>query len=749
MRHSLLLAVAGLLLIGGAQAQNNAPDNTALGRQLDSYIKPDEIRDWMKQMAAEPNHVGSPHDKANADFLLAQFKAWGWDAHIETYKVLYPTPISETLEMGGARPFTATLQEKDIPGDTTSTAKEPSLPAYLAYQGDGDVTAPLVYVNYGVVEDYKRLEQTGISVKGKIVIVRYGESWRGLKVKLAQDHGAVGALIYSDPADDGYSNDLPYPLGASRPPQGIQRGSAQDMMIYPGDPLTPGIAATDNAKRLTPQEAVTVMKIPALPISYADAAVMMAAMDGPVAPAAWRGHMAITYRVGGGGPPVHLAVKSDWGLKPAYNVIATLKGSVAPDQWVIRGNHHDGWVFGASDPLAGMTAMMAEAKALGAMKKAGWKPKRSIVYTSWDAEEPMLLGSTEWAEDHAAELQKKAVLYINSDGNGRGILNIGGSEDLEQFAAEAIKDITDPETGMQVGVRRRARLQTSASADEHARFIARVAGDPARDMPIEPLGSGSDYTPFLQHLGIETIDFGYGGEGSSSGVYHSRYDTFEHHSKFVDPGFVYDALLAKTIGRAVLLAANSDLPIVETGDFADASAQYVTELKKLADDHRTAAENQAKLLAADAYNRAADPTKPHANPTALKTVPKFDFGAMDQAVTALKKSAGAFDTALATKGTQLSVKDRTRLMALVGPLDQSLLLEAGLPDRPWYKSLLYAPGRFTGYGTKTMPGIREGIEDERFDDASKYIGLTAEALKAYSAKLDQATQMLNGGALVN
>ena len=744
MRRSIFVALTGLLLTGAASAQNTAPGFATEARQLDSDIHPDEIRDWMKQMAAEPNHVGSPHDKANADFLLAQFKSWGWDAHIETYKVLYPTPISESLQMLGANPFTATLQEKDIPGDTTSTAKEPSLPAYLAYQGDGDVTAPLVYVNYGIVDDYKRLEQTGISVKGKIVIVRYGESWRGLKVKLAQDHGAAGVLIYSDPADDGYSTDLPYPQGAARPPQGIQRGSAQDMMIYPGDPLTPGIAATENAKRLTREEAQTIMKIPALPISYADAAVLMAAMDGPVAPSAWRGHMAITYKVGGGGPPVHLAVKSEWGLKPAYDVIATLKGSTAPDQWIIRGNHHDGWVFGASDPLAGMTAMMAEAKALGALHKAGWKPKRTIVYTSWDAEEPMLLGSTEWAEDHAAELQKKAVLYINSDGNGRGILNIGGSEDMEKFADTAIADLVDPETGQLVAARRRARLQTSASADDHARFMGRVAADTTKDMPVEPLGSGSDYTPFLQHLGIDTLDFGYGGEGSSAGVYHSRYDTFEHHSKFVDPGFVYDALLAKTVGRAVLLAADSELPLQQTGDFADASAQYVTELKKLADDHRTAAENQAKLLASNAYGLSADPTKPHADPTALKAVPKLDFSPLDDAVAALKKSAAAFDGAMAAKGAQLSAKDRARLMALMAPLDQELLAQAGLPGREWYKSLLYAPGRYTGYGTKTMPGVREAIEEERFDDAAKYTGLTAAALKAYAAKLDQAVQILNG-----
>jgi len=452
--------------------------------------------------------------------------------------------------------------------------------------------------------------------------------------------------------------------------------------------------------------------------------------------------------VGGGGPPVHMMVKSEWSLKNAYDVIAMLKGSVYPDQWVVRGNHHDDWVFGSSDPLAGQSAMLEEAKALGAMRKTGWKPKRSIVYTSWDGEEPMLLGSTEWAETHADELQKKAVLYINSDGNSRGVLNVGGSEDLEKFAGQVMAGLTDPETGVPVADRRRARLEM-ASGDDHARAMAKQAADTAKDMPVEPLGSGSDYSPFLQHLGLETIDFGFGGEGNSNGVYHSRYDTFEHHSKFVDPGFVYDSMLARTIGRAVLLAADSDVPIVQTGDFADASAQYVTELKSLADDRRRAAENQAKLLTANAYNLAADPTKPHANPEPLKLVPNFDFGPLDLAVTALKKSAAAYDTAVTANGAKLTAANRAKLLAMMQSLDQTLLLDQGLPGRDWYKNLIYAPGRFTGYGAKTMPGVREAIEDERFDDATKYIGLTAAALNAYAARLDQAAELLNGTAAVN
>ena len=740
MRRSALFALAGFALPGLACAAL-AADQGALIAQFDANIHPDEIRDFNKLLSAEPNHVGSPHNKANADFMLAQFRSWGWEAHIEQFQVLYPTPLDEKLEMLGPKPFTATLQEPPVPGDSSSTARNPALPAYVEYQGDGDVTAPLVYVNYGGVDDYERLEQLGISVKGKIVIARYGQGWRGLKPKLAQDHGAIGCIIYSDPADDGYAVDSPYPDGPARPPTGIQRGSVMDMMIYPGDPLTPGVGATEKAQRLTREEALTVLKIPVLPISYGDAAVMMAAMDGQVVPANWRGDMPITYRVGGGGPPVHMMVKSEWGLKTIHDVIAVMKGSTWPDQWVIRGNHHDGWVFGASDPLAGQSAMLEEAKALGVLRKAGWKPKRTIVYTSWDAEEPMLLGSTEWAETHADELRKKAVLYINSDGNSRGVLNVGGSEDLQKFAGQVMAGLTDPETGLKVADRRRARLQL-ASGSDHMRFMARQAADPAKDMPIEALGSGSDYTPFLQHLGVATLDFGYGGEGNSNGVYHSRYDTFEHHSKFVDPGFAYDAMLAKTVGRAVILATDSDLPILHAGNFADASAQYVTELKGLADEQRSMSEARLKLLTARAYERAADPAKPHADPAPLKAVPDFDFGPLEQAVDTLKKSASAYDTAIAANGGKLSSGNRAKLLTLMQSIDQTLLSEQGLPGRGWYKNLIYAPGRFTGYGAKTMPGVREAIEEERFDDVPKYVVLTAVALKAYAARLDQATALL-------
>jgi len=506
--------------------------------------------------------------------------------------------------------------------------------------------------------------------------------------------------------------------------------------------LTPGVAAKEGAKRLTRETSPSILKIPALPISYGDAQVMLGAMDGMVAPDNWRGHLAITYRVTGK-VPVHLMVKSEWSLKTIYDVIATLKGSQYPDQWVIRGNHHDGWVFGASDPLSGQTALLAEAKALGQMNKAGWKPKRTIVYTSWDAEEPMLLGSTEWAEDHADELKQKAIVYINSDGNGRGILNVGGSEDLSKFVSDTLAGLVDPETGQSVDARRRARLRMAGPmADEHDRAMGRQAADASKNMPLEPLGSGSDYSAYLQHLGLATLDYGYGGEGRSTGVYHSRYDTYEHHSKFVDPGFVYDALLAKTVGRAVIKAADTDMPIQQASDFADAIGQYVGEVKRLADTRRTAAETQKKNLADNVYALAADPTKPHANPTPLLDVPKFDFAPLDQAETKLKASAKAYDDAVTANGARLSAADRARLQGLMQSIGQTLLLDKGLPFRDWYKNSIYAPGRFTGYGAKTLPGVREAIEEERWNDATQYIGLTAGTINAYSARLDEATAVL-------
>jgi N-acetylated-alpha-linked acidic dipeptidase len=729
-------------------AQTKSPQ-AEIERQFDAALSGEEMASWMKTMAAEPNHVGSPHNKANAEMVLAQFKDWGWDAHIETFEVLYPTPLSQTVELAGPEPFKATLTEPPIPGDASSARTKDALPAYVAFQGDGDVTAPLVYVNYGMREDYIQLQRMGVSVKGKIVIARYGEGWRGLKPKLAQENGAIGCIIYSDPRDDGYSAEDVYPQGPARPAGGVQRGSVADMTLYPGDPLTPGIGATADVKRLAIADAPSIMKIPTVPISYGDAERFLTKLGGRVAPSNWRGALPITYHVGGtDGAVVHLAVKSEWSLKTIYDVVAVMKGSDHPDQWVMRGNHHDGWVFGAADPMSGHVAMMGEAKAIGALARTGWRPKRTLVYLSWDAEEPMLFGSTEWAETHAAELKDKALIYVNTDGSSHGFLNAAGSHSLQHLVNRAAADVTDPEAGVSVAARAHARLQVAGAApgaSEAERDRARIAGDPGHDVPIGALGSGSDYSAFLQHLGIPALNLAYGGEGGVGGVYHSAYDTYEYYSRFGDPGFVYTPVLAKTAGRIMLRMADSDLPLVRYGDFADTVARYVDQVKRLGDARRQQAEAQEKMLRANAYRLADDPRKPGGPPAALKRVPHFNMAPLDNAIDHLRRSAKAYDTALAGKGAGLPKETKAKLVDLARRAEQTLISDAGLPGRDWYKNLIYAPGRYTGYEPKTLPGVREAIEEERFDDVDRYAVLTGAALDAYADKLDEGVRLMGGG----
>jgi N-acetylated-alpha-linked acidic dipeptidase len=732
------------LAVAAAPAAAKPRDEAA----LDARISAEEMVGWMKRLAAEPSHVSSPASRGNAEWVRDQFQSWGWDARIETFQVLYPTPVSVSLDRLTPTPFRATLTEAPVPGDGSSSKTKDQLPAYVAFQGDGDVTAPLVYVNFGMPEDYRALERMGVSVKGKIVIARYGVGWRGLKPKLAQDHGAIGCIIYSDPQQDGYGTDDVYPKGGGRPAQSFQRGSVADMPIYPGDPLTPGVGATENAKRLTRETAETVLKIPVLPISYGDARHFLEALEGSVVPAPFVGGLPITYHVGGtDAVKVHLAVKSEWSLKTIYDVVAVLKGSEQPDQWVLRGNHRDGWVFGAADPISGHVSLMAEAKAIGAQARAGQRPKRTLVYLSWDAEEPMLLGSTEWAETHADELKAKAVIYLNSDGNERGQFGAEGSHAFEHYVNQVIADVQDPETGVPVSRRLRASMQVRGAepgAGERASAQAKLAADPAHDLPIGALGSGSDYSAFIAHLGIPSINFSFGGEGNSGGVYHSAYDTWEHHLAFDDPGLAYSAALAKVGARLVTRIADADLPVQVYGNLAETVAGYRDEIKKLTASRRDAQQVQARLLASGAYRLADDPTRTRADPTALSPVPDISFAPLDSAVTHLQKSAAAYDQALAARGPGLSKATRSQLFEMQRRLELTLARDPGLPGRPWYRNMLYAPGRFTGYGAKTLPGVREAIEEERWVDADRYMKLTAETLEAYASGLDEAVRLIQG-----
>lgn len=725
---------------GGTAQERN------LEQRFDAQLSAPEMRDWLRQLSAGPNQVGSPHDKANAEFLLAQFKKWGWDAHIETFDVLYPTPKQELVEMTAPTHFKATLHEPPVKGDRTSTL-DGVLPPYNAYGADGDVTAPLVYVNYGMPDDYKELARHGVNVKGKIVIVRYGNGWRGLKPELAYEHGAVGCLIYSDPRDDGYFNGDTYPKGGWRPPEGVQRGSVMNMEWYPGDPTTPGYGSVPGAKHLALKDAKTILKIPVLPISYADATPLLQALGGPLAPVSWRGALPLTYHIGAGPAKVHLVVKSDWSLKPLYDVIAVLKGSTEGSQWVLRGNHHDGWVFGAWDPLAGTVALMGEAKALGALHRAGWVPRRTIVYASWDGEEPALLGSTEWAETHARELQQKAVLYLNSDTNARGFLSIDGSHSLQHMANQVAAGVTDPETNVSVQQRERAFLEVRGAepnADPMTRETARLAAA-GGDVPMGPLGSGSDYSSFLDHLGIAAINVEFGGEDDEAGIYHSRYDSFDHYVRFGDPTFEYEVALAKVAGHIVMRAADAEVLPMRFADFSATVDRYVKQLHQEVDDERKATQQQHKLLDANAYRLVVDPTRPVAPPERLSDVPNVNLAPLDQAAKRLQASAQAYEAAYqarASAGLSIPAARLREINELMATMERRLMDEAGLPGRAWYKNMMQAPGELTGYAPKTIPAVRESLEVRNWSRADEYAVTTAKVLDTYRAQLDRLTALL-------
>jgi N-acetylated-alpha-linked acidic dipeptidase len=698
-------------------------------RQFDQAISSPRIGATLKDLSAYPHHIGSPGGKVVAEKILAKFKAYGFDAHLQPYKVLFPTPKVRLLEMTGPTKYTAILKEAALAGDPTS-GQAGQLPTYNAWSADGDVTGQLVFVNYGLPDDYETLAAMGIDVKGKIVIAKYGKSWRGIKPKVAYEHGAIGCIIYSDPKDDGYFAGDVYPKGAYKNETGVQRGSVMDMVIYPGDPLTPGVGATENAKRLNRKDAATILKIPVLPISYKDAKPLLTALGGPVAPAEWRGALPFTYHIGPGATTVHLKLAFNWDMVTAYDVIGTIKGSTYPDQWVLRGNHHDGWVNGADDPLSGQSALLDEAKALGDLLKTGWKPKRTIVYCAWDGEEPGLLGSTEYAEDHEKELQQKAVVYINSDDISRGFYHASGSHALENFMGEVSESVIDPETKVTAKDRKRAYELVNATSVKAKKDIMDRKAD-----PIGALGSGSDFSSFLQHLGVPTLDIGFGGEGGG-GDYHSIYDSYADYVRFKDPGFVYGAVLAKTVGHTVLRMANADVLPFDFRSLSNTLNGYGKEVMELANTMResTAMENQ--LVKSNAFNLAADPTKKMATPTGKAEVPAIDFSALTTSLAALKTSADKLAAAMATASA--SNIDHKALNETIYKAEQQLLAPAGLPRRPWYKHSIYAPGFYTGYGVKTMPGIREAIEERNWTEAQQQIAAVSATINALAAYLDKA-----------
>ncbi len=666
----------------------------------------DALKEYMAAMAAEPHVAGRPGSRKVAEYALAKFRSWGLTADIETFEALMPWPTERTLEMVAPTRVRLAIREPQLPEDPDSGDADHT-PTFNAYSADGDVTGEVVYVNYGMPADYEELDKLGISVKGKIVLARYGGGWRGIKPKVAHERGAIGCLIYSDPRDDGYFQGDVYPGGPYRPEQGVQRGSVMDMPVNPGDPLSPGWASEPGAKKLAREEAPTILQIPVMPISYADAEPLLKAMKGPVAPEAWRGALPLTYHLGPGPAQAHLKLAFDWQSRPLYNVIVRIEGSTFPDEWILFGNHHDAWVNGADDPISGAVSLMEAARGLSELLKSGWRPRRTIILALWDGEEWGLLGSTEWAEKHGAELKEKAAVYINTDGTGKGWLNMGGSHGLQQLVNEVARDVMDPRTGKPVFEEARRRQVMGAPEAERAQREK----DPA--IRLSPLGSGSDYTPFLQHLTLSALNLGFGGE-SSGGVYHSMYDSVNWYTKFSDGDYSYGRTLSQITGTLLLRLADAPVLPFQFTDTADTLMRYVVELEALAR------------------------SKPDS---------KVDLAPVRAAVESLARAGKAYESAYSALAKQpaaplLGRRELVELNKLLLQSERKLGNSDGLPRRAWFKHQLYAPGFYTGYGVKTMPQIREGLEENRFSEAQGGVRTVSAAVNALAAQVDQAAQAL-------
>jgi len=743
MRTSLILVSLIFCQINGQGQVLSGFSPGSAGAQLraekefDGHLQAENLRQWMKKLSSRPHHLGSEFGRESAEFIRDQFRSWGYEAEIETFQVLFPTPRVRILEMTAPRKFKAKLSEPALREDATSRQKDEQLPVYNCWSPDGDVTGDLVFVNYGLPEDYDYLKQVGIDVKGKIVIAKYGRSWRGIKPKVAQEQGAIGCILYSDPKEDGYYQGDVYPKGAYKNEWGAQRGAVIDLPVAPGDPLTPGYGATSDAKRIDREESTTLLRIPVLPISYGDARPLLEAMTGPIAPPLWRGALPLTYHLGPGPARVHLKVEFDWDMVPCYNVIARLKGSGQPDQWVIRGNHHDAWVNGASDPVSGVVAMMEEARAIGELVKTGKRPKRTIIYCAWDAEEPGLIGSTEWAETHGRELQQKAVAYINSDGNSRGFLYASGSHTLETLMTEVARDVMDPQSKISVLERSKSRQAVNAPSPKASMEILN-----RENLMLGALGSGSDYSPFIQHLGIPSLNIGFGGEGNG-GEYHSLYDSYDHYVRFKDPSFEYGVALAKTAGRTTLRLANADRLPFDFPAFHRTVRTYLTEVIDLLDNMRETTVAENRLVSEKRFAHAADPAKVYHAPEEKEPVPYLDFSPLQNALASLNAAAENFTRAISNMPD--SAGNLEKINILLYQCEQNLLAEEGLPRRPWYRHTIYAPGYYTGYGVKTLPGIREGIEQRNWEEVRAQMALAAKAIESYTDSVEEAVKLAGAG----
>jgi N-acetylated-alpha-linked acidic dipeptidase len=707
IRNSLVLLLAGVMMSAGTTAvtfsQNSLIDGfnperaTAQRRweeQFRSVPNQKSAREHLRVLTLEPHIAGTKEDYDTAIYVRDQLRSYGLAADLKEYDVWLNYPKTPSvLELITTRRQRLNIHEAVVPADPSSSNPRIT-PLFNGYSASGDVTAPLVYANYGLPNDYDDLKKAGVDVKGKIVIVRYGNSFRGVKAKVAEDHGAIGCIIYSDPADDGYMQGNVYPKGPWRPGASGQRGSVQYLFDYPGDPLTPGRPAIPGVPRLKPEEATDLTRLPVQPIAYDVARTILSQLKGPLRPRGFQGGLPFAYHLGGTNDvKVRLKTDNDYKIRKIWNVVARIDGNEEKDRWVILGNHRDAWVFGAVDPNSGTSAMLEVGRGFGQLLKQGWKPRRTIILCSWDAEEYGLVGSTEWVEELATELKENAVAYLNLDAAVSGV-HFGASSvpSLWKLMRAAARDVKDPKTGKSVYQQWQDRARENRPEDE----------ENTREARIGALGSGSDYTPFLQHLGIASTDMGFSGD---YGVYHSAYDSFYWMDHFGDPGFHYHVAAAQMWGTLAMRLAEADGLQFDYTDYAAQVREFFNEALRIANRRNLASGLNDKAM----------------------------MGAIEDFAKEAERVERSRQDAIRTS-------DRARLSRINDALVQAerqFIDPRGLRGRAWYKHQIYAPGFYTGYAAQPLTDFRQALEDRNSTNAKESLERIIEAIKRATNTLKQ------------
>ncbi len=663
---------------------DGAAEERAVETRLLGSFSTDTMSAHHEHLTAEPHHPASEANRRYAEYYADVLRSYGFDeVRLIEYEALLPRPATRQITVLDPERRELPLEEPAFEEDPSSSAEDVLTP-YNAYSGDGDVSAEVVYVNYGLPRDYEVLDSLGVSLEGKIALARYGKSWRGIKPRLAARHGAVGTILYSDPEDDGYVEGDTLPVGKWRPARGVQSGSVLDMPTYPGDPQTPGRPSVPGAERIPRSEAETILDIPVLPISYGNAERILGHLEGPVGPEEWQGGLDLRYRAGPGATRVRLRVESDWSVRAFVNVIGILRGSEEPEKMVMAGGHRDAWTFGGRDPISGAVSLLEVGRRLGQLASEGLRPRRSVALASWGAEEYGLIGSTEFGEHFADSLQGSLVAYLNRESYTAGDFEAGGVHSLEPFLNRIARTVQMPDTAATIHGH-----WTGTADSSSVREPAEPGG--VRQVRLDALGSGSDYTVFLDHLGIPAADVGF---SSGNGIYHSKYDSRWFFTRFGDPGFRYGETLSEVASLFLLRLANADVLPFDYERTAETMARYREELGALADS------------------------------TGLAD--SVDLGRIDSSVEAFRAAAAALNEEVREvtsleRGSLTAPRADTlrRLNELLLEVERDFLVEEGLPGRPWFRHQLYAPGFYTGYGVKTLPGVREALEQGDVEQARR------------------------------